>query len=153
MCKQRIVKQYWKNFLIESNRDLGTQYLECFHFELSERCANELLDLVLKGIKKATASSLLYYQVKNERIPQVGDLSIVTDWEGSPKCIIETTAVSIIPFKDITFDICKREGEDDTLESWQKGHVSFFTRDGKAEGYIFNWEMPVVFEDFQVVYQ
>lgn len=48
-----------------------------------------------------------------------GSYSIVTDWEGVPKCVIETTNVRILPFKDITYDICKLEGEDDSLESWR----------------------------------
>ena len=53
----------------------------------------------------------------------------------------------------MTIDICKREGEDDTLESWQQGHRHFFTEEGKAMGYEFSETMPVVFEDFEVVYR
>jgi uncharacterized protein YhfF len=52
----------------------------------------------------------------------------------------------------MTYDICKREGEDDTLESWQKGHRHFFTEEGKELGYVFSESMPVIFEDFKVVY-
>lgn len=70
-----------------------------------------------------------------------------------PKCVIETTNVSILPFKDITYDICRLEGEDDSLESWRKGHISFFKEEGKKSGYEFSEEMPVVFEEFEVVYQ
>lgn len=102
--------------------------------------------------KKATSSSLLAYQVVGDRIPQLGDLSIVTDWQGIPKCVIETTNVMIIPFKDITFDICKLEGEDDNLESWRKGHINFFSREGKELGYTFTEDMPVVFENFKMIF-
>ena len=70
-----------------------------------------------------------------------------------PKCVIETTNVRILPFKDITYDICRLEGEDDSLESWRKGHISFFKEEGKKSGYEFSEEMPVVFEEFEVVYQ
>lgn len=70
-----------------------------------------------------------------------------------PKCVIETTNVRILPFKDVTYDICKLEGEDDSLESWRKGHISFFKEEGKKSGYEFSEEMPVVFEEFEVVYQ
>lgn len=60
---------------------------------------------------------------------------------------------TIIPFSDITYDICKREGEDDTLESWRAGHINFFKEEGKKLGYEFKNDMPVIFEDFEVVYQ
>ncbi len=153
MSQNSAAQQYWKEFLIKTNRDLSLRYYECFHFCNSEELANSLLQLVLDGKKKATASSLLYYQAVNEPIPQVGGFSIVTDFAGNPKCVIETTNVMILPFRDMTFDICKREGEDDSLKSWQEGHIRFFTEDGQENGFEFTWDMPVVFEDFEVVYR
>ncbi len=107
--KAEIINTFWENFLLKTNRDKDIKYIDSFHFELTERWANELLRLVLIGQKQATYSSLLAYQIGGDRIPQVGDLSIVTDWEVIPKCVIETTNVMIIPFKEITFDICKLE--------------------------------------------
>ncbi len=150
---QEKIDEFWKKFLNETNRDKDTKYLDAFHFELTEKWANELLRLVLIGQKKATASSLRGYEIEGERIPKVGDLSIVTDWEGIPRCVIETTKITIIPFSEMTYDICKREGEDDTLESWVKGHTNFFTEEAKQLGYEFTSDMPVIFEDFEVVYQ
>ena len=107
--KAEIINTFWENFLLKTNRDKDIKYIDSFHFEFTERWANELLRLVLIGQKQATSSSLLTYQIGGDRIPQVGDLSIVTDWEVIPKCVIETTNVMIIPFKEITFDICKLE--------------------------------------------
>lgn len=150
---QEKIDEFWKDFLTLTGRCQTTNYLEVFHFDLSEKWANELLCLVLIGQKKATASSLWRYEVGSERIPEVGDLSIVTNWEGVPKCVIETIAVTLVPFSEMTYDICKREGEDDSLESWREGHTRFFTEEGKKLGYEFSYEMPVVFEDFEVVYQ
>ena len=145
------IEKFWNEFLEFSN-DKTLTYTDCFHFCLNKKDANELLDLVLSGKKKATSSGLLGYTNCNERIPQVGDLSIVTDFDNSPKCVIETVCVNIIPFNQITFDICKREGEDECLETWQKGHRNFFIQEGKALGYEFTEDMPVVFEDFKVIF-
>ena len=150
--KAEIINTFWENFLLKTNRDKDIKYIDSFHFELTERWANELLRLVLIGQKQATYSSLLAYQIGGDRIPQVGDLSIVTDWEVIPKCVIETTNVMIIPFKEITFDICKLEWEDDNLESWREGHINFFSREGKELGYTFTEDMPVIFENFKMVF-
>ena len=146
------IEEFWQEFLRDTGRDPNTRYFECFHFDLNEKSANELLELVLIGKKRATASSLLAYDKENCPAPQVGDLSIVTDWDNNPRCVIETTAVTIYKFREITFDICKREGEDECLETWQKGHAKYFTLDGKELGYEFSEDMPVLFEDFEVVY-
>lgn len=125
--------------------------LEKWHFELTESACNYLLDLVLKGKKKATASSKIGYQIEGDEIPKEGDMSVITDWEGTPRCVIRTTRVRIIPYKDITFDIAKLEGEDDNLESWRRNHESFFREEGKELGYQFSEDMEVIFEEFEVV--
>ena len=130
---------------------MNIENLEKRHFELTEGACNYLLDLVLKGQKKATASSVLGYRIEGEEIPKEGNLSVITDWDGNPRCVIKTTRVRIIPYKDITFDIAKLEGEDDTLESWRKNHEKFFTEEGKELGYKFSEEMEVIFEEFEVI--
>jgi len=151
--KEKIIKEYWNQFLENTGRDKNLRYINAFSFGANEIIANELASLVLSGKKKATSSSFLCYQVEEEPIPAVGNLSIVTDWDKNPICVIEVTAVNIIPFKDITYDICKREGEDENLESWRENHIKFFTLDAREAGFEFTWDMLVVFEDFKVVYK
>ena len=62
-------------------------------------------------------------------------------------------AITIMPFNEMTFEICDREGEYDSLEDWQDDHRRFFIEDGEAEGYSFSEDMPIVFRDFEVVYK
>jgi uncharacterized protein YhfF len=144
-------EQFWQEFLEKTGRPPETTYFESFHFTNDERLANELLALVLSGKKRATSSSLLCYAEGEE--PKPGNLSIVTDWDGKPHCVIETKAVQIIPFCEMTYEICSREGEDECLETWQEGHRHFFLLDCEEMGYKFTEDMPVVFEDFEVVYR
>ena len=148
-----MILDFWHRFLIEKRLSPDSTYFDCFHFELTEKWAEELLRLVLIGKKKATASSLYAFEKENLRLPEVGDFSIVTNWAGEPKCVIQTSKVRILPFREMTYDICKLEGEDDTLASWQRGHQRFFTEEGKELGYEFTEDLPVVFEEFEVVYQ
>ncbi|MDR7870124.1 MAG: hypothetical protein RIN55_04640 [Tissierellaceae bacterium] len=58
---QEKINTFWRTFLKETNRDESTGYSDVFHFELTEKWANELLRLVLVGKKRATSSSLLNY--------------------------------------------------------------------------------------------
>lgn len=144
---------YWNQFLLSTNRDLNTSYFESFYFGSNEQSANSLLQLVLNKTKTATCSAVGQYTLTDSRLPQVGDLSIVTDWNGNPACVIETKAVTNMKFSEMTYIICKREGEDETLESWQENHIDFFTTIGKDIGFEFSWDMEIVFEDFEVIYE
>lgn len=145
------IEQFWSEFLKKTNRPETTTYYESFHFTSEEQLANELLELVLSGKKRATSSSQLCY-AEGEG-PKPGYLSIVTDFAGTPHCVIETKAVQVIPFNQMTYEICSREGEDECLETWKEGHRHFFTLDAEEMGYAFTEDMPVVFEDFEVVYR
>lgn len=147
------VEAFWKQFLEDTGRDPETKYYDSFHFCLDEKWANELLHLVLIGQKRATSSSVPVYEAEGERLPEVGDMSVVTDWDGNPHCVIRTTGVTILPFREMTYDICKREGEDECLETWREGHIRFFTEDCAQAGVTFTEDMPVLFEDFEVIYK
>lgn len=147
-----MINEFWNKFkMFIGNENIN--YDEVFHFEMTEKLANELLELVLIGKKKATSSSYLAYEIEKEELPKVGSYSIITNWDGIPYCVIQTTNVNIISYKDMTYDIVKLEGEDDNLESWQKNHERFFRKEGKHIGYEFNLDMPVVFEEFVVVFK
>lgn len=148
-----MIEDFWHRFLVEKRLPQDNTYFDCFHFELTEKWAEELLRLVFCDQKKATASSLYAYEKENLRLPEVGDFSIVTNWAGEPKCVIRTSKVRILPFREMTYDICKLEGEDDTLASWQSVRQRFFKEEGQELGYEFTEDMPVVFEEFEVVYQ
>ncbi len=147
------IKDYWQQFLVDTNRDLTTTYFEAFYFGSNKQSAQSLSELVLTHNKTATCSAYAQYHLTDSRLPQVGDLSIVTDWEGNPLCVIETTDVTYMKFKEMTYDICKREGEDDSLVSWQNNHIDFFNEIGKEMGFTFSWDMDIVFEDFKMIYE
>ncbi|GHV40932.1 RNA-binding protein [Clostridia bacterium] len=125
-------------------------YYEEFAFGDNPKMADELLSLVLAGKKTATTSAMPEYELENDRIPKVGDVSLVLDGAGKPACVIETKCVTVLPFKDVTWEMAKREGEDTVMESWREHHTSFFTRNAAKYGYAFSEDMIVVFEEFAV---
>ena len=146
------IESYWNGFLSEAGLPPETRYYDASYFGMGEALARELLDLVLAGKKRATAGCLEAYLREGEPLPVPGDYTIVTDFYGNPEGIIRTTAVTLIPFNEMTFEVCGREGEDECLETWKAGHRKFFTAEGRELGYEFTEEMPVVFEDFELVY-
>jgi uncharacterized protein YhfF len=130
------------------------RFLEAFAFGDSERMASELSALVLQGIKRATASLVWRYEHDKTAQPKPGDLSIVTDWSQRPLCVIETQAVDVVPFNEVSEDFARTEGEDDgTLESWRKNHTKFFADECTRIGRVPDEQMLVVCERFRVVYQ
>ena len=147
------IESYWNDFLSRENQPLDTNYFEAFYFGSDRQAADHLLQLVLEGKKSATSSAEEEYLLTNEREPKIGDFSIVTDFDGNPKCIIQTKEVLKLKFNEMSYDICCLEGEDLTLETWQEKHMEFFDAVGKIVGYEYHPEMILVFEKFEVVHQ
>ncbi|MBO2517874.1 MAG: RNA-binding protein [Clostridiales bacterium] len=124
--------------------------LEKWHFEVTQSACDHLLELVLEGKKRATSSSLPAYEIEGEPLPEEGSMSVITGWDGIPKCVIRTTRVQVLPFRDITFDTAVLEGEDECLATWRGRHEKFFREEGMELGYTFTEDMPVVFEEFEI---
>lgn len=148
------IKQMWENYLEtigESTSNTDKKYT-AWHFCDNEQDANELAVLVVSGIKKATASLYLFYSCDDE-LPKEGDLSIITDWNGEAQCIIETTSIEIVPYKDVTEEFAATEGEGDkSLEYWKRAHWSAFSREMKEINKEPTEDMLVVCERFEVIF-
>lgn len=122
-------------------------YYDRFAFGDSPEMADELLALVLAGKKTATVSVML----EDEQAPSVGDLSLVLDGRGNPACVIQTMYVATVKFCDLTWDMVKLEGEDESFEQWKAGNIRYWTRDAAKRGYVFTDQTPITFERFEVV--
>ena len=132
---------------MNSMENTNNDYFERFAFGDSSEMAEELLALVLSGKKTATVSVVL----ESDQKPNVGDLSLVLDVRGNPACVIKTVHLETVKFCDLTWDMVKLEGEDETFEQWKAGNIRYWTRDAARRGYTFNDQTPITFERFEVV--
>ena len=114
---------------------------------------DELAELVLNGIKTATASAYPLYEQEQEPLPQVGEYNVILNAKDEAVCVTKTTKVCVVPFREVSADHAYREGENDrSLDSWRAVHRDFFTEEMTAAGLTFDEDMPVVCEEFLRVY-
>jgi uncharacterized protein YhfF len=145
---------FWGDFARTASGANEERFYEAFFFGDSEEMANGLAELVLRGTKRATAGALSRYEAEGQRLPQPGDLSIVTSWSGHPLCVIETQSVEVVPFREVTSEFAATEGEGDgSLSFWQRAHRESFSRACAAAGKEFSESMLVVCERFAMVYR
>lgn len=124
-----------------------------WHFCDNQADADELGELVLRRIKTATCSLLWLYEAEDEPVPEAGDYSIITGWNGRPLCIIETTEVTIRPYNQVDAQFAYDEGEGDrSLATWRGAHWRAFSRELAAAGRAPTEDMPLVCERFRVLY-
>lgn len=110
-------------------------------------------DLILSREKIATCSMKYWYERGLEPMPRQGHLQVVTDWNGQPTSIIETTEVFECRFLDVPPEFAVAEGEGDkSLKWWRKVHWEFFSRECIEQGIEPSQSMQLVLERFKVVY-
>jgi uncharacterized protein YhfF len=115
--------------------------------------ADELGGLIARGTKTATCSSLWEWEAEGGPLPQVGDLTMVLDGRGAPKCIIETIEVCVRKFCEVDGNFAWAEGEGDrSLSYWREAHKSFFSRALPKIGMTFSVDMLLVCERFRIVH-
>ena len=147
------VEGIWTAYTAVIGRDRSPDFYEPFHFHDHAQGAAELAALVLKGIKQATASLIWTYEHDRKLPPWVGSLSVMTDWKGHPLAIMETRHIEAVPFEEVTAEFAAIEGEGDgTLRHWRKAHWAYFTRECQRIGRQPDPRMPILCEQFEVVF-
>jgi uncharacterized protein YhfF len=148
--------ELWAQFLasdIPEAAAAASAGFTAWHFGTGGRMADELVELVLFGNKRATTGSLWSYEHEGDPLPQVGEFSVVTDGSGTARCVIRTTQVEVVPFSSVDAEFAAAEGEGDlSLEYWREGHWRYFTAELAAFGRQAEPDMPVVCERFELVF-
>lgn len=146
-------RNMWGDYLDKHLEDAFVDTPKVIHFYDNENDANACADLVAKGIKRTSSSSLLGLQARKEPLPKIGDFLVVTDWEGKAKCIVKTTSVKLKPYFSIDEAYAQKEGEgDQSLAHWKKTHWEYYARELATFNRLPRESMIVVCQEFEKVY-
>ena len=141
----------WQEFALTG--EASSQSFRTWYFGDNQTDADELVALVLAGTKRGTANPLWTHEADGPPVPEPGDLSVVTDWEGTAQCIIRTTAVDVIPYNQVSAVFAAIEGEGDrSLAYWKAVHWPYFQREMNRLGRPLSETIPIVCHQFEVAF-
>ncbi|MEA2840648.1 MAG: hypothetical protein QOF41_1978 [Methylobacteriaceae bacterium] len=101
---------------------------ETFSFGDSPKLANELVELVLAGTKRATCWAVSQGMLSAE----VGKLMVALDGDGVPRAVLRTLELNKRRFDEVDEAFAFDEGEGDrSLGFWRDAHKRYFTRLGR----------------------
>ena len=147
------VAEFWQRFLSFTDRPLDIPQPDAWPFGDSVELADELVDLVLDGTKRATAGSVAEYASEGDPLPKVGDLEIVLDGTMRPRAVLQISEVRIGPLSSVDKAFAYDEGEGDrTRDYWLDAHTAFFRRVLPSLGIAFDADMETIFQRFDVLY-
>lgn len=127
----------------------GRSIVDVFSFGDSPRQADELLEFVRRGTKRATAGSVAEIEHEGAPRPAPGMCWGVLDGRGEPRFVMETVDVRVGRLDSVDPAFAWDEGEyDRTLEGWLDGHRRYFARQGVDAPD----ELEVLFERFRIVW-
>ena len=112
-----------------------------------------LAELTRTGVKTATASAAIWYEIEDEPMPRAGEYSVILNSRDEAVCVTCTTRVYTVPFCEVSAEHARKEGEGDrSLAYWRQVHEDFFRAELSEAGLTFAPDMPVVCEEFEAVY-
>jgi uncharacterized protein YhfF len=149
----KAVKDFWDEFCRANPEVKQDEDYQVWSFGDSHKLANELYKLVLEGKKTATACLVWENEHDPTNAPILNGYSVITDFEGKPKCIIKTLKIEIKPFNEVDEVFAAKEGEGDlSLTYWKKVHLDYFTKKCQELGKQASETMLVVCEEFKLLY-
>ena len=156
MSSEDQVEEYWRRYAttLPLSGNVSKLYDDAWHFGDTENLANKLAELVRSGQK--TATSFLVWKLETEgwKMPRVGDVVVITNWDGSPSCIIEMTEVELRQFNQINEQFAYDYGEGDrTLSWWRKAMWDYYSDECRSSEREPSPEMVVVCQRFRLLYK
>ena len=151
--KSAAAEDFWKKFC-QSNDEINSETpYQVWFFGNTSEMARELAELVILGKKIATASLVEFNETHPESAPINNGFSVVTDFEGNPLCVIQTTEIRYLPFDKVDAQFASDEGEgDQTLEYWREVHHQCFTKEAEDFNLEFNESSLICCERFRLIY-
>jgi uncharacterized protein YhfF len=145
------VEAFWRAY--REARSVPEQDYDVCRMGSSPEMADELLALVLRGPKRATACLLRDVEVGGEMMAKVGGHAVVLDGSERPRAIWRSRTVVVKPLNQVDAAFAWDEGEGErTREDWLAMHNRYFTARAAAEAFAFDASMPAVFERFTLVW-
>lgn len=122
-------------------------------FGSSAAMADVIIDLIAAGEKTGTFALAAEFDAAPEQAPAVGDLYVVTRFQGPAVLLYRITAIERVPFEGINHDHVQVEGPSArTVEVWRKIHWDYWGGLLRARGREPDMQMPVIFQRFEVLY-
>ncbi|WP_078409029.1 ASCH domain-containing protein [Priestia abyssalis] len=144
----QLAKRYWNEYWAGQGKE-KPKSVSAWQFGDNP---DHLAKLVIDGIKTATCSALIHYELENEQIPSVGDYSIILNSKDLPVAIIKTLEVEIMPMNKVPEDFAIAEGEGDkTYRYWKDVHEEFFKAELSKIGREYTEDLMLVCERFELI--
>lgn len=147
------IDEYWNKFIQDTGRSTEDKCAGDLCFEAKGFVGDELIALILGNKKTAFFTSWATYSIDQEPLPVSGELYVVLDRANKPRCVIETEAVNIIPFNEVTWNMAQKEGEDADLAEWKARKQEYLEDEGAVLGFEFTPDIKLVYQTFKVIYK
>lgn len=111
----------------------------------------ETINSIIKKEKRVFASCIYTYDSFFKTMPVENAYTIVTH-KSRPKCIIKTTKVETVEFKNISENNIKNDLSYKDVDLWKSNHIGIFEHECRDALRVFNPSVPIVIETFELVY-
>ncbi|WP_142829564.1 ASCH domain-containing protein [Planococcus soli] len=143
-----ITEFFWNDYWMQQSQKPLDEY-DAFQFGAD---ADRLAELVATGMKTATCSAHILYELEGEAVPQIHQYSVVLDAKNLPVAIIQVTSVALVPMNKVPEEFALAEGEGD-YAYWWDAHKLFFTQELAVHGLSYSDNLLLVCERFKVVHK
>mgnify|MGYP002627329507 CR=1 FL=1 len=147
-----IYGDFWETFLEETNTPETTVLTGCTYFGASEEESVQALEQLLRGDKTAVGHCVTAYVTLRQRMPRIGDYTMVADFYGNPCCILKTVDVTIVPLTGTPEDLRRQEYPELDADAWLDRKQQEFRDLARQHGFRYHPELPILMETVQRVY-
>ena len=146
------VQAYWGEFCRARGVAADTPY-QAYYFGDAPELANELVELVATGDKRATTTLLWSVERYPALAPVAHGYAVLTEHDRTPRAVVRTRSIEVRAFDEVDAQYAWEEGEGDrALATWRADHWEFFSRECALLDRAPRPDMRVILERFELLF-
>lgn len=145
-------QRYWAEFCRARGVALETPH-QAYYLGDSPALAHELVELVVRGQKRAATTLLWSVERYPALAPVAHGYAVLTEHDGTPRAVIRTRSIEVRAFDQVDAEYAREEGEGDgSLASWRAEHWGFYSAECALLGCTPRPDMRVILERFELLF-
>lgn len=148
--RQTSAKRMWQEFT-KDKEELKDYPYQLWKFSEDGEYRKNIIAKVLDGEVRGESYSVDFFDANSQPLPKEGQYNVVCDMSGQAYAIVKTVRIVPVRFGDVTASLARLEGVG-TVSQWKRFNQKKYERLCDRMDIVFSDELPLIFEEFEVVY-
>lgn len=148
--RENSAREMWQAFTADKE-ELRDYPYKLWKFSDEGEYRKNIISRILDGEVRGESYSTDFFDANSQPLPKVGQYNVICDMNRQAYAIVKTSDVTAVSYGDVNEKLARLEGYG-TVSQWKRFNENKYKSLCDRMDIIFSKDLPLIFEEFEVVY-